>query len=149
MSLAGEVNMVKAGNYDAPDGLYYSREHEWVKLEGKLARVGITDYAQNKLGDVVYVELPEVDKQVKQVTEQKTKEMELGAVESIKAVSAVYSPLSGAIKETNAALQERPELINTSPYNEGWICVLDASALETELKQLIDAKAYAEYLKKL
>ena len=141
--------MVKAGNYDAPDGLYYSREHEWVKLEGKLARVGITDYAQNKLGDVVYVELPEVDKQVKQVTEQKTKEMELGAVESIKAVSAVYSPLSGAIKETNAALQERPELINTSPYNEGWICVLEASALETELKQLIDAKAYAEYLKKL
>ncbi len=141
--------MVKAGNYDAPDGLYYSREHEWVKLEGKLARVGITDYAQNKLGDVVYVELPEVGKQVKQVTEQKTKEMELGAVESIKAVSAVYSPLSGAIKETNAALQERPELINTSPYNEGWICVLDASALETELKQLIDAKAYAEYLKKL
>ena len=141
--------MVKAGNYDAPDGLYYSREHEWVKLEGKLARVGITDYAQNKLGDVVYVELPDVGKQVKQVTEQKTKEMELGAVESIKAVSAVYSPLSGAIKETNAALQERPELINTSPYNEGWICVLDASALETELKQLIDAKAYAEYLKKL
>jgi len=141
--------MVKAGNYDAPDGLYYSREHEWVKLEGKLARVGITDYAQNKLGDVVYVELPDVGKQVKQVTEQKTKEMELGAVESIKAVSAVYSPLSGAIKETNAALQERPELINTSPYNEGWICVLDTSALEAELKQLIDAKAYAEYLKKL
>lgn len=141
--------MVKAGNYDVPDGLYYSREHEWVKLDGKLARVGVTDYAQNKLGDVVYVELPEVGKQVKQVTEQKTKEMELGAVESIKAVSAVYSPLSGTIKETNAALQERPELINTSPYNEGWICVLDASALEAELKQLIDAKAYAEYLKKL
>ncbi len=141
--------MVKAGNYDVPDGLYYSREHEWVKLDGKLARVGVTDYAQNKLGDVVYVELPEVGKQVKQVTEQKTKEMELGAVESIKAVSAVYSPLSGTIKETNAVLQERPELINTSPYNEGWICVLDASALEAELKQLIDAKAYAEYLKKL
>ncbi len=141
--------MVKADNYDVPDGLYYSREHEWVKLEGKLARVGVTDYAQNKLGDVVYVELPEVGKQVKQVTEQKTKEMELGAVESIKAVSAVYSPLSGTIKETNAALQERPELINTSPYNEGWICVLDASALEAEFKQLIDAKAYAEYLKKL
>jgi len=140
---------MKEGNYDVPDGLYYSREHEWVKLEGKLARVGVTDYAQNKLGDVVYVELPEVGKQVKQVTEQKTKEMELGAVESIKAVSAVYSPLSGTIKETNAALQERPELINTSPYNEGWICVLDASALEAELKQLIDAKAYAEYLKKL
>ncbi len=140
--------MVKVGNYDVPEGLYYSREHEWVKLEGKLARVGATDYAQSKLGDVVYVELPEVGKQVKQATEPKTKEMELGAVESIKAVSAVYSPLSGAVKETNAALQERPELINTSPYNEGWICVLEPSALETELKNLMDAKAYVEFLKK-
>jgi len=140
---------MKAGNYDVPEGLYYSSEHEWVKLEGKLARVGVTDYAQGKLGDVVYVELPEVGKQVKKVTELKTKEMELGAVESIKAVSAVYSPLSGAVKEINAALQERPELINTSPYDEGWICVLDPSALDAELKQLMDTKAYAEYLKKL
>ena len=140
---------MKAGNYDVPEGLYYSSEHEWVKLEGKLARVGATDYAQGKLGDVVYVELSEVGKQVKQVTELKTKEMELGAVESIKAVSAVYSPLSGAVKEINAALQERPELINTSPYDEGWICVLDANALEAELKQLMDAKGYAEYLKKI
>ncbi len=141
--------MVKAGNYDVPEGLYYGREHEWVKLEGKLARVGVTDYAQSKLGDVVYVELPEVGKQVKQATAPKTKEMELGAVESIKAVSAVYSPLSGAVKETNAALQERPELINTSPYNEGWICVLEPGALEAELKNLMDAKAYVEFLKKL
>ncbi len=141
--------MMESGNYDAPEGLYYSREHEWVKLDGKLARVGVTDYAQGKLGDVVYVELPEVDKQVKRVTEPKTKEMELGVVESIKAVSAVYSPLSGTVKEINATLQERPELINTSPYNEGWICVLEPSALEAELKQLMDAKAYAEYLKKL
>ncbi|MFQ6129220.1 MAG: glycine cleavage system protein GcvH [Candidatus Hadarchaeaceae archaeon] len=141
--------MVEAGNYDVPKGLYYSREHEWVKLEGRIARVGVTDYAQSKLGDVVYVELPEVGKQVKQVTEQKTKEMELGAVESIKAVSAIYSPLSGAVKEINTALQERPELINTSPYNEGWICILEASALEAELKQLMDAKAYAEYVKEL
>ncbi len=141
--------MMESGNCDAPEGLYYSREHEWVKLDGKLARVGVTDYAQGKLGDVVYVELPEVDKHVKRVTEPKTKEMELGVVESIKAVSAVYSPLSGAVKEINATLQERPELINTSPYNEGWICVLEPSALEAELKQLMDAKAYAEYLKKL
>lgn len=140
---------MKEGNYNVPEGLYYSREHEWVKLEGKLARVGVTDYAQSKLGDIVYVELPEASKQVKQAAEPKGKEMELGAVESIKAVSAVYSPLSGAVKEINAVLQERPELINTSPYNEGWICVLEPSALEAELKQLMDAKAYAEYLKKL
>lgn len=131
------------------DGLYYSREHEWVKLEDKLARVGVTDYAQRKLGDVVYVELPEVGKQVKQATEPKGKEMELGAVESIKAVSAVYSPLSGKVKEVNQALQDRPELVNTSPYGEGWICVLEPSSLDIELKNLMDAGAYAKHLKTL
>lgn len=131
------------------EGLYYSREHEWVKFEGKLARVGVTDYAQHKLGDVVYVELPEVGKQVKQARDPKGKEMELGAVESIKAVSAVYSPLDGKVKETNQALQDRPELVNTGPYGEGWICVLEPSALDAELKNLMDAEAYAEYLKKL
>jgi len=140
---------MKVGEYEVPEGLYYSREHEWVKLEGKLARMGVTDYAQRKLGDVVYVELPEVGKQVKQLTEPKTREMELGAVESIKAVSAVYSPLSGEVKETNSALSDRPELVNTSPYDEGWICVIGPSALEAELKNLMDAKGYAEYLKGL
>lgn len=140
---------MKTGDYEVPEGLYYSTEHEWVKLEGKLARVGVTDYAQSKLGDVVYVELPEAGKQVKRAAEPKGKETELGAVESIKAVSAVYSPLSGTVKEVNPALQERPELVNTSPYAEGWICVLEPSALEAELKQLMDAKAYAEHLKKL
>ena len=131
------------------EGLYYSRDHEWVKLEGKLARVGVTDYAQHKLGDVVYVELPEVGKHVRQVAAPKGKEMELGAVESIKAVSAVYSPLSGKVKEVNQALQDRPELINTSPYGEGWICVLEPSSPDAELKNLMGAGAYAEYLKKL
>ena len=141
--------MVKADDYYVPGGLYYSREHEWVKLEGKLARVGVTDYAQKKLGDVVYVELPEVGKQVKQVAEPKTREMELGAIESIKAVSAVYSPLSGKVKKTNAALQKHPELINKSPYDEGWICVLEPSSLKAELKNLMDAKGYTKHLKKL
>lgn len=141
--------MVRAGNYEIPEGLYYSREHEWVKLEGKLARVGVTDYAQSKLGDVVYVELPEVGKEVKQLAEPKGKGMELGAAESIKAVSALYSPLSGTVKEVNSSLQERPELVNTSPYGEGWICVLQPSVLDAELKRLMDAKVYAEYIKKL
>jgi glycine cleavage system H protein len=141
--------MVRAGNYEVPEGLYYSREHEWAKLEGKLARVGVTDYAQSKLGDVVYAELPEIGKEVKQLAEPKGREMELGAVESIKAVSSLYSPLSGTIKEVNSALQERPELVNTSPYGEGWVCMLQPSALETELKRLMDAKAYAGYLKKI
>lgn len=140
---------MKVGEYEVPEELYYSREHEWVKLEGKLARVGITDYAQRKLGDIVYVELPEVGKQVKQVAEPKKKEMELGAAESIKAVSAIYSPLSGVVKEVNISLRDRPELVNTSPYVEGWICVLEPSALDEELKNLMDPKAYAEYLKGL
>jgi len=83
------------------------------------------------------------------LAEPKGREMELGAVESIKAVSALYSPLSGTVKEVNSALQERPELVNTSPYGEGWICVLKPSAIEAELKHLMGAKAYAEYLKKL
>lgn len=128
------------------EGLYYSREHEWVKVEGKLARVGVTDYAQDQLGDIVYVELPEVNKEVKQVREEKTKEMELGAVESIKAVSAVYSPLSGRVKEVNKELEDHPELVNSSPYGQGWICILEPSDLETELKSLMDAKAYVKFL---
>lgn len=134
-------------DYEIPEGLYYSSEHEWVKVEEKLARVGVTDYAQGQLGDVVYVELPEVGKQVKQVGEPKGKEAELGAVESIKAVSAVYSPLSGKVKEVNKELEDRPELVNTSPYAEGWICVLESEDLEAELKSLMDAKAYEEFIK--
>jgi glycine cleavage system H protein len=135
--------------YEIRDGLHYSREHEWVKVEGNLVRVGITDYAQKKLGDIVYAEMPEVGKQVKQIAEKKTREMELGALESIKAVSAVYSPISGTVKEVNKALQERPELVNTSPYNEGWICVIDPSTLNVEIGNLMDAKEYSNYLKKL
>ena len=140
---------MKAGGHEIPEGLHYTKDHEWVKFEGNLARIGVTDYAQKQLGDVVYVELPEVGKSVKQTTEPKVKEMELGAVESIKAVSAVYSPLSGRVKETNQTLQDRPELINTAPYSEGWICVLEPSNLQVEQKNLMNAAAYAEFLKGL
>ncbi len=140
---------MKVGEHEVIERLYYTRDHEWVKMEGKLARVGVTDYAQGKLGDVVYVELPSVGKQVKQASESKGVGMELGAVESIKAVSAVYSPLSGSVKEVNAALRERPELVNTSPYQDGWICVLEPKSIDVEIKQLMDSKGYSEYLKKL
>lgn len=140
---------MKVGEREVPDGLYYTKDHEWVKLEGNLARIGVTDYAQKQLGDVVYVELPEVGKVVKQVGESKAKEAELGAVESIKAVSAIYSPLSGTVKETNQVLQDRPELINTSPYDEGWVCVLEPSGLEAERENLLSPDAYATFLKTL
>jgi glycine cleavage system H protein len=135
--------------YEIPEDLYYSREHEWVKREGDLARVGITDYAQSKLGDVVYIELPEVGKRVKQTAEPKVKEMELAAAESIKAVSTVYSPLSGTVREVNEALRDQPELLNTSPYGEGWICVIESETLEADLQNLMSAKAYEEYIKSL
>ena len=140
---------MEKGDYEVPEGFYYTREHEWAKLEGELARVGITDYAQKKLGDVVYVDLPEVGKLVKQVAEPKSGKMELGAVESIKAVSVIYSPLSGEVKEVNVTLRDRPELVNTDSYAEGWICALKPGALETELKNLMDAEAYRKYLKGL
>lgn len=140
---------MKVGEHEVPDGIYCTKNHEWVKLEGNLARIGVTDYAQKQLGDVVYVELPEVGKVVNQVGESKAKEAELGAVESIKAVSAIYSPLSGTVKETNQVLQDRPELINTSPYDEGWVCVLEPSGLEAERENLLSPDAYATFLKTL
>jgi glycine cleavage system H protein len=135
--------------YKTPENLYYSREHEWMKREGNLARIGITDYAQSKLGDVVYVELPEVGKRIKQVAEPKTKEMELAAAESIKAVSSIYSPLSGTVKQVNEILRDKPELLNTDPYGEGWICVVESDSLDADIKNLMSAKAYAEYTEKL
>jgi glycine cleavage system H protein len=135
--------------YKTPEGQYYSREHEWVKREGNLARVGLTDYAQSKLGDIVYVELPELSKQVKQVAEPKTKEMEIGAAESIKAVSSIYAPVSGAVKEVNEGLRDKPELLNTHPYDDGWICTIESGSLDQEFKGLMDAKAYSDYIKKL
>lgn len=86
---------------------------------------------------------------MQQAKEAKTKEMELGAIESIKAVVEIYAPLSGSVKEANRVLQDKPELVNTDPYGEGWICVIEPSDLEAELKGLIDAKAYVEYIKTL
>jgi glycine cleavage system H protein len=140
---------MKVNDSEVKEGLYYTKEHEWVKVEGKLVRVGVTDYAQKQLGDVVYVELPAEGKIVQQVKDAKKKEMELGALESIKAVSAVYSPISGKVKEANKALVDKPELINTSPYEDGWICIIEPSDLDSELKNLLDASKYAEYIKNL
>lgn len=135
--------------YKVPEGLHYSREHTWAKVEGGIVRIGITDYAQSKLGDVVYIELPDVGKQVKQVAEPKVREMELGSIESVKAVAAIYSPLSGRVKGVNGTLSDKPELINSSPYEDGWICTIEPSNLEPELKNLMGAKAYSDYVEKL
>ncbi|MCS7385680.1 MAG: glycine cleavage system protein GcvH [Candidatus Methanomethylicota archaeon] len=132
---------MKVNDYEVREELYYTKEHEWAKIEGELVRIGITDYAQKQLRDIVYVELPEVGKKI-------SKMGVLGTVESVKAVSEVYSPLSGEVVEVNEELENSPELINQDPYGEGWIAVLKPSNLEEELKDLMKADEYAEYLKK-
>ena len=128
--------------YEIPDSLRYSKDHEWVKAEGEKARVGITDYAQDSLNDVVYVELPELGKAVKQYDT-------MGAVESVKAASDIFSPVAGKVAEVNKRLEQEPELVNKQPYGDGWIAIIDASALAEDLSKLMDAAKYAEYLKGL
>ncbi len=98
-------------------GLFYTKEHEWARIENGKATVGITDYAQHQLGDIVYVELPEIGREVKQGEK-------IGVIESVKAVSELFSPLSGKITEVNEALKDQPELINQEPYGRGWIIKL-------------------------
>lgn len=118
-----------------PKELRYSKEHEWAKVEGKRVRVGITKFAADKLSDVVYVELPHVGATV-------TFMQAFGVVESVKAVSDLYAPLSGTVVETNQGLAEKPEVINTDPYGQAWMIVVEPKDLK-ELDQLMDAAAYA------
>jgi len=117
-----------------PTTYRYSKDHEWVHLQGSRARVGITHHAQAELGDVVFVELPTVGAAVK-------KGGLLGTVESVKAVSDVYSPLSGKVVEVNDALESSPDLVNSSPHETGWIAVIEAQD-PSELDALLDAAAY-------
>ena len=124
------------GNY--PAGLRYTREHEWAKIEGGRARIGITDFAQESLGDVVFVELPKVGARV---TQMKT----FGVIESVKAVSDLYAPLSGEVVEVNTVLTQNPELVNQDPYGKGWMVVV-ALADPKELEALLDASAYEAFL---
>jgi glycine cleavage system H protein len=117
-----------------PKELRYSKEHEWVKTEGRRARVGITKFAADRLSDVVYVELPKVGTEIVFM-------QPFGVVESVKAVSDLYAPISGKVVEINEALVEKPEIINTDPYGEAWMIVVEPRDL-SELAQLLDAGAY-------
>jgi len=125
--------------YHIPDDLVYTKEHEWAKEEGGTVRIGITDYAAKTLNDVVYVTSPKVSSRVEQM---KT----MGTVESIKAVSEIYSPISGTVTKVNSELDSHPELVNKSPYGEGWLVEVKPSNLTSEKKGLLDAKAYAAHL---
>ena len=115
--------------------LYFTQEHEWIRVEGGEATVGITDFAQGQLGDIVFVELPEVGSTLRQFTS-------FGVVESVKAVSDLYAPVSGEVIEVNSALGESPELLNSDPFGEGWIARVKLSD-GSELDGLMDADAYA------
>jgi glycine cleavage system H protein len=121
-----------------PEDLKYSREHEWVLVEENIATVGITDFAQEQLGDVVFVELPAVGDSV-------TKDEAFGVVESVKAVSDIYAPVSGTVVEVNDDLPESPEMINEDPYGDGWIVKIEVSD-RTDLDDLLDAVAYQQYV---
>ena len=120
-----------------PQDLLYSKEHEWVRLEGDVATIGITDYAQSSLGDIVYVELPKTGHNVEQFGNA-------GVIESVKAVSDLYSPISGEVVEINGALDSDPGVVNKAPYSEGWLFKLKISD-SGETANLLDAAEYEKF----
>jgi glycine cleavage system H protein len=126
------------GRVEFPEDLRYTKEHEWARREGSRVRVGITDFAQDALGDVVYVDIPEVGASVQASTP-------FGEVESTKSVSDVYSPVSGTVAERNPLVDDRPELVNEQPYGDGWLIVVEGSA-DDALDLLMDAAAYRTFV---
>ena len=133
---------MKVADFDIPEGLFYTKEHEWMKIEDGKCRIGITDYAQKSLHEVVYVDLPNVDKPL-------TQNVTFGTVESVKAVSELYAPVSGEVAERNEKLVNSPELVNQDPYGAGWIVVVRPSHLQGDLATLLKAEGYAEFLQEL
>jgi glycine cleavage system H protein len=119
-----------------PGDLRFSKDHEWVRVEGTTATLGITDFAQDALGDVVFVSLPDVGAAIEAGSA-------VGEVESTKSVSEIYAPLSGTVRSVNEALREAPEVLNADPYGEGWICTIEVDDA-TQLDALLDAAAYAQ-----
>ncbi len=117
-----------------PEDLKYTKDHEWIRVEGETAIVGITDFAQGELGDIVYVEVETIDEDV-------TKDEVFGTVEAVKTVSDLFMPLSGTVMEFNEKLDNEPELVNSDPYGEGWMVKVQLSDLE-EITDLLDAAAY-------
>ena len=118
------------------DNLKYTKDHEWVLIDGKIATVGITDFAQSELGDIVYIEVDTID-------ESLNKDEVFGTLEAVKTVSDLFIPMSGKIIEFNESLNDNPEKVNDSPYDEGWIIKIEITD-PSELKELLDSKAYSE-----
>ena len=124
---------------NVPEDLHYSKDHEWVRVEGDVAVIGITDYAQNSLGDVVYVELPKAG-------EEFAANESFGSVESVKAVSEMFSPVSGTVAEVNEILNDEPEKVNADPYGEGWMIKVRMSS-PLEVDSLLTAAEYEDFTK--
>jgi glycine cleavage system H protein len=133
--------MVKVNDIEVPEGLYYTKDYEWVKIEGDKARIGITDYAQKQLREIVYAELPSEGDTV-------TQKEPYGTVESVKAVSDLIAPLSGTIEQVNTEVQNSPEFLNKDPYNKGWLLVIKPANLD-ELKNIMDHSKAVEWHKSL
>jgi len=123
------------------EGLLYTKDHEWAKIDGDTATIGITDYAQESLGELTFVELPDVGKEVEQKSE-------IAVVESSKAASDVYAPVTGKVTKVNSELESAPEKINEDCYNVGWLCTIEITNKST-IDNLMDSKQYEEYLKGL
>jgi len=132
--------MMRVSDYEIPDKLYYSKEHEWVRLEGKDAIVGITDYAQKQLHEVVYVEVQKEGSEVKQF-------QTMGTVESVKSVSDVFSPVTGKITKVNKELSDSPERLNEDPYGKGWLAKISLTDFKKDMEKLLTAAQYADYIK--
>jgi len=126
--------------YIFPDDLYYHKEHFWAKLEGNIVMMGTNDFAQKLAGQIVYVELPPIGKVLEQGKP-------CGSMESGKWVGRIYAPISGKVESTNQELEDNPELINESPYEKGWICKINSSNLQEDLKKLMQGESFAEFIK--
>jgi glycine cleavage system H protein len=132
--------MVKVEAYEVPEGLYFSKDFEWVKIEGDKVRIGITDYAQKSLREIVYAELPSVGSDVKQ-------DEPYGTLESVKAVSDLVAPVSGTILEVNDEVQSKPETLNEDPFGKGWLLVVKPSNLQAELANIMNFDNAVEWHK--
>ena len=132
--------MVKVGAYEVPEGLFYSKDFEWIKIEDDKIRMGITDYAQKSLREIVYAELPSAGGDVKQGEPY-------GTLESVKAVSDLVAGLSGTIEEVNEEVKSKPETLNEDPFGKGWLLIVKPSNLQAELANLMDFNAAVEWHK--
>jgi glycine cleavage system H protein len=134
--------MVKVEGFEVPENLYYHKEYLWAKIEGDKVKVGMSDFAQKQLNDIVYVELPSAGDEI-------TQNEPFGTLESVKAVSDLIAPISGTIEKVNEELESKPELLNEDPYGEGWLLIVAPTNLDADLKNILDFDAAVAWHKEL